>query len=111
MAPYKPQKTNYNEKKKKMCKLNLQNIMLKDYTKLHKRNIKTSSSYVEVPDGKRTIDVRKTSLCWLLEIDYHKISSDRLERVKGPHCKSTKCFKKNIQRTKLALKTKPAQKY
>lgn len=47
-------------------------------------DIDEKSGFVEVfssPD--KRIVVKKTSLCWLLRSDSAKLSSDRLERVKG----------------------------
>lgn len=62
----------------------LSNIQLKDYTeKLKDLAVDYTSQYVEIlrDDGEKII-VKKTSLCWALRSDRHKLSSDRLERVK-----------------------------
>lgn len=62
----------------------LSNIQLKDHTgELKQRSVDHQSPYVEISreDG-RLIIVKKTSLCWALRSERHKLSSDRLERVK-----------------------------
>lgn len=69
--------------------LDLRNIQLKDYTDKLKDTINETSPYVEVMDdyGETTI-VKKTSLCWLLQNDCPKLSSDRLLRVRQAARKS-----------------------
>lgn len=63
----------------------VKNIALKDYSsELSNRVIDEKSPYVVIHDDNKKIIVKKTSWCWLLRKDYHKISSDRLERVKCP---------------------------
>lgn len=69
----------------KYSQIDLNNIKLKDYSgKLNTTNIGPTSPYVEIidDDGKQTI-TRKTSLCWLLQDDCQKLSSDRLIRVRA----------------------------
>lgn len=68
-------------------------LMLKDYRESHFGNefearfegsscIDEKSPFVIVVDGKENEKVvRKSSLCWLLSKDKHKLSSDRLVRV------------------------------
>lgn len=66
----------------------LSNIQLKDHTeKLKDLAVDCTSQYVEIlrDDGEKII-VKKTSLCWALRSDHHKLSSDRLERVKYQAC-------------------------
>lgn len=68
-----------------ISRLDLRNIQLKDYTgKFENTTIDETSPYVGIVDdyGERTI-VKKTSLCWLLQRDCPKLSSDRLLRVRN----------------------------
>lgn len=61
------------------------NIQLKDYTgKLKNKTTDEKSSYTEVNTypGSKKIIVKKSSLCWLFQNEYSKLSSDRLLRVK-----------------------------
>lgn len=65
--------------------LDLGNIQLKDYTgKLKDTVIDETSPYIVILNdyGDQTI-VKKTSLCWLLQEDCPKLSSDRLLRVRN----------------------------
>lgn len=62
----------------------LKNIQLKDWTgKIKQTVIDKSSLYTEVrcTNGKKIL-VKKSSLCWLLNPDQNKLSSDRLQRVR-----------------------------
>lgn len=68
----------------------LKNIELKDYSEKTKKQINAYSPFISLFNGNRNIVVRKNSLCWLMQKDCGKISSDRLERVKGPKCKFVK---------------------
>lgn len=83
--------------------LDLGNIQLKDYTgKLKNTVIDESSPYVEIfnDDGERMI-FRKISLCWLLQEDCQKLSSDRLIRVRNavrkPHSQARRNPKKKFK--------------
>lgn len=83
---------------------NLKNIQLKDYSgKLKQTVIDVNGPYVEFysTTGKRII-VLKKSLVWLLRRESHRLSSDRLQRVKY-------YAKKTI--LKSAQSTKPKKKY
>lgn len=62
----------------------LKNIELKDWSQKVKQNvIDNSSIYTEIRcSNKKTIVVKKSSLCWLLNPDQKKLSSDRLIRVR-----------------------------
>lgn len=65
--------------------LNISNIALKDYTgKLKNQNFDDVSPYIGIMrnNGTRAI-IKKTSLCWLLQGDCTKLSSDRLLRVQN----------------------------
>lgn len=66
----------------------LANLQLKDYTeKSANLDVDCTNPYVEITrDDGRKIIVKKTSLCWALRSDRHKLSSDRLERVKYQAC-------------------------
>lgn len=61
----------------------LKNIQLIDYTgKIKKQVIGEASPYAEIQcNNNKKIIVKKTSLCWLFNVDSKKISSDRLQRV------------------------------
>lgn len=62
----------------------LKNIQLNDWTgKMKQSAIDKSSVYTEVTcSNGKTILVKKSSLCWLLNPDQNKLSSDRLQRVR-----------------------------
>lgn len=62
----------------------LRNIQLKDWTgKLKQSVVDDASIYTEIIcSNHKKIVVRKSSLCWLLNPDPKKLSSDRLQRVR-----------------------------
>lgn len=80
----------------------LRNIQLIDYTgKIRKQVIDTTSPYAEIQCNKnKKIIVKKTSLCWLFNVDSKKISSDRLQRVQYTAVKS-KCAAKPMKTAKV----------
>lgn len=60
------------------------NIDLRDYSKqIAGKTIDETSSYVKLSCLKKTMYVKKTSLCWFLRRDTYKLSSDRIVRVKS----------------------------
>lgn len=64
----------------------LSTIRLKNYAEKFKlKKVNDSSSFTEIPNSKRRIIVKKSSLCWLLREEVPKLSSDRKERVKSNH--------------------------
>lgn len=73
-----------------ICKLfraeDLKNIQLKDWShKVNADDIDEASQYTVVQcDSNKRVIVKKTSLCWLLNGDYRKMSNDRLQRVRNP---------------------------
>lgn len=82
----KATKINYDstDQREDIALLDLGNIQLKDYTgKMKNPIIDINSPYIELlgDDGEQKI-VKKTSLCWLLQEDCPKLSSDRLLRVR-----------------------------
>lgn len=82
----RPQTTEANIfEPEEIARLDFRNIQLKDYTgKLKNTTFDETSPCVGIVDdyGERTI-VKKTSLCWLLQRDCPKLSSDRLLRVRN----------------------------
>lgn len=74
----------------------MKNIQIKKFAQT--RTIETNSNgpYVEIEDANKKIVVKKTSLCWVFQKDFHKISSDRLLRVKES-IKPTKLAKRKIR--------------
>ncbi|KAJ8970622.1 hypothetical protein NQ314_001157 [Rhamnusium bicolor] len=58
----------------------LKDIDLIDYSSKSRNN----SPYVKVISRNKEIMVKKSTLCWVLENKNGRLSSDRLERVKGP---------------------------
>lgn len=88
---------NAKEKKKKIKKkdclpsnqieniMKLKTILLKNFSnKFDTEDVSENSQYVEVIlDSNRRTIIKKTSLCWLLRTDCHKLSSDRLQRVRS----------------------------
>ncbi|XP_055308274.1 uncharacterized protein LOC129572356 [Sitodiplosis mosellana] len=98
--------------RKNIAELDLNNIKLKDYTgKLKDTNFDLTSPYVEIlsDDGEQTI-VKKTSLCWLLREDCHKLSSDRLLRVRHPTKKLRTQPNKNFKSKISKRPRKPTKK-
>lgn len=76
-------------------------MKLKNYAE-NLDEIPETSLFVEIyNDGERRVVVKKSSLCWLLREDGGKLSSDRIERVKGIH--QTK-KKKKIRRQNKVIK-------
>lgn len=62
----------------------IKTVTLKNYAnQFDGENVAPDSPYVEIPNDKMRIVVKKTSLCWLLRSDHIKLSSDRLQRVKA----------------------------
>lgn len=84
-------RSNHQENSKRNALMNRMNnicfkyVQLKNFAdEFNDVDIDEKSGFVEVfssPD--KRIVVKKTSLCWLLRSDSAKLSSDRLERVKG----------------------------
>lgn len=84
----------------------LKNIQLKDWTGKMKQNIIDKSSlYTEVTcrNGK-TVLVKKSSLCWLLNPDQRKLSSDRLRRVRFSAERKQKLNRKRNTQRKITSK-------
>lgn len=75
----------------------LKNIQLKDWTgQIKQSSIDKSSLYAEVTcSGGKQILVKKSSLCWLLNPDKNKLSSDRLLRVRSSPTGSKKTSNRN----------------
>lgn len=64
--------------------LQLQSVSLINYAdRFQERSVSCTSPYVEIFGGRKRLIVRKTSLAWLLRTSTHKLSSDRLIRVKS----------------------------
>lgn len=87
--------------------IQLKSLALKDFSeKFPNQPIDDTSVYLEVklPGVKRRV-VKKRSLCWLLRKDNHKLSSDRIIRVRGAD--KSKC---NPKRT-VKLKTKKIKRF
>lgn len=65
------------------CIKELENVDLDliDYTDLE---TKKTDSFVEIINKGRIMKLRKTTLCWMLETKDSRLSSDRLQRVRGP---------------------------
>lgn len=62
----------------------LKTVRLKNYAeKFESKSVEISSTFTEIPNAKKRIIVKKSSLCWLLREDMPKLSSDRQERVKA----------------------------
>lgn len=58
---------------------------LKNFAKkFNNKDVDESSPYVKVTDGRRTIILRKSTLCGFFRQDVKKISSDRRYRVRAP---------------------------
>lgn len=58
-------------------------IRLSNYAeKFQDQSVEETSSFTEIPNPKRRIIVKKTSICWLLRDEMPKLSSDRNKRVK-----------------------------
>lgn len=98
-----PSLTNKNEKTEAIWSRTLtylRTITLKNYAEnFGARSVEPDSPYVDIPQCKGRIVVKKTSFCWLLRSDHVKLSSDRLERVKAV------CGRSNS--TKSIIKFKP----
>lgn len=78
---------------------------LKNFAANVAEEIPVSSPFVEIyNDGERRIVVKKSSLCWLLREDPGKLSSDRIERVKGIQCIRRMKKKKSQQRKRKIFK-------
>lgn len=85
----------------------LKNIMLKDFSqKFEEKPIGPSSRFIEIIVSKKRVVVKKTSLCWMLRKDVHKLSSDRLQRVRG----GSKLKKEIKKKTKPIFKKKVLHK-
>lgn len=80
----------------------LKNIQLIDYTgKIKRQVIDETSPYAEIQcNNNKKIIVKKTSLCWLFNVDSKKISSDRTKRVQYSAAK-TKCANTQKMQTKV----------
>lgn len=60
----------------------LSTIRLTNYAeKFQGQSVEETSSFTEIPNSRRRIIVKKTSICWLLRDEMPKLSSDRNERV------------------------------
>lgn len=70
---------------KNMCISDFKNIALKDYSYKKSEEITESSPYIEFVFESKRIVVKKSSFCWLLREDVHKLSNDRLLRVQANH--------------------------
>lgn len=70
-------------------------LELRDYSiELKNKVILETSPYVQVDCVNKTMIVKKSSLCWLLRSDTHKLSSDRLNRVKSKYNSQKKSIRK-----------------
>lgn len=92
----------------------LKNIQLIDYTgKIKEQLIDETSPYTEIIcSNEKKIIVKKTSLCWLFNVDSKKISSDRLQRVRYSEYPK-KCNSKiltKLRAAKCVYKYKPCHK-
>lgn len=80
------------------------NLELKDYSKkLKGKQFSETSPFVKISCAIKRVIVKKSSLCWLLRTEEHKLSSDRLKRVK------TKCnisTKRAIRKCRIIKKIK-----
>lgn len=83
-----------------------ENIALKNYnTKFDGEDISPTSPFVEIKAGYKRHVLKKTSLCWLLQADCVKLSSDRLQRVRAATQNSKQPKKKNKFTKKKNTKT------
>lgn len=86
----------------------LRALTLKNYASNFIDEIPEISPYVEVyNDGEKRVVVKKSSLCWLLREDPGKLSSDRIERVKGIMSHKTNKKKKQVVKKIYKLNRKP----
>lgn len=84
----------------------LMTVALKNYSrKFIDKKVESTSSYTEIYGGVNRIIVKKSSLVWLLRSDTYKLSSDRLERVKGPKNKA-RCVPRKVLPRRLSVKRK-----
>lgn len=96
-TPRPKKKYNWNDVipiKKSLCLSDFKNIALKNYAYKKNESIDESSPYIEFNFNSNRIVVKKTSFCWLLREEVHKLSNDRLLRVQG----NPGTTKKNTQR-------------
>lgn len=86
-----------DEIERKIC---LNDVLLKNFAnKFGTKEVSESSSYVEIHGNNKRLVVKKTSLCWFLNRESVKLSSDRLERVKNSYMrKNVNPVKKQIAR-------------
>lgn len=113
IKPYKPKQIRTNQAANSPIKYtrhfelkDLKNIQLKDWTgKMKQSVIEKSSLYTEVmcSNGKMIL-VKKSSLCWLLNPDQKKLSSDRLQRVRFLAERQQKLNNKRGQQCKIITK-------
>ncbi|CAH1115887.1 unnamed protein product [Psylliodes chrysocephalus] len=70
--------------------------ILKNFTSLNINDTKTKKNVVHIKIGNKYKTIRKTTLCWLLEEQSNKLSSDRIIRVRGvPEFAASKNCKKS----------------
>lgn len=76
--------------------LGLRSVSLLNYAdKFQDKSVSSTSPYVEIFGGRKRLVMRKTSLTWLLRASSHKLSSDRLMRVKSSNNADSRRRRKN----------------
>lgn len=88
---------------------NLNDVNLKNFAgELKQSNIDETGPFVEIiNDDNKRIVIKKTSLCWLLRTECHRLSSDRLRRVQcstSCNAKYNKKISKYVRPNKIIYK-------
>lgn len=118
IVPYVPKTSGIEKKFASMAiseeiekKISLNDVLLKNFAnKFATKEVSDKSSYVEIHGGNKRLVVKKTSLCWLLNRESVKLSSDRLERVKNSYLRKNVNPKNVTRKTKIARKLKKRPK-